>query len=467
VSVRECEGVDGRESIVDHRPSNQRISAWPDLGPLGSAFERFSEAAAILEDQQRALQSRIAALDIELAEANDHLAESLDAQSRLANGLHNVLENLTTGVIAVDTEGVITTVNSAALTLLGCGSEEDLLRRPVSEAVGERLDCSAVAEMATGGWFPERTVEVRCAAPDPPAPFRMGEGGAESTSQRINESTPARHLRLRGSAARDVETGQSIGGILLIEDITALVTWRERALLNERLSTMGQVAAQVAHEIRNPLGSIELLTSALAQETCGNGGRGAELAGHIVASVRTLDSLISNILLFARGREPEVAPVTWEEIARAAVHQVEHAVASAKIHVERRWQAHPLTVLGDAELLTQALVNLLINATQALADMSGRRAITVETGGDSASAWIRVADTGPGVPEDLRHRIFDPFVTTRRRGTGLGLAIVSHIVGAHGGAIRCGEAPGGGAVFEITLPRAEAAAISRREGTHG
>jgi nitrogen fixation/metabolism regulation signal transduction histidine kinase len=408
----------------------------PDLGGLRVAFDRFSEAAQALEEQQRALEARIDELNLELAESNHQLAVSLEAQGALANSLHNVLENLTAGVIAIDASGVVTSANDAALRLLRCRTREELVGLPAVRGVGERLGTPLIAELIDSGWGTTRAGEIAIGTDSEPA-----------------------HIRLRGSPAQDVQTGEPWGGIVVIEDITALIRWRERALLNQRLSTMGQVAAQIAHEIRNPLGSIELLASALKSELAGQPGRPTEFAGHIVSVVHSIDALVSNILLFARGREPEVAPVTWEQIAEAALSQTRHLIEQAGAEIEQRWMPRSPAVLGDADLLRQALVNLLINATQAVADTSDAPIITLETAATESEATIRIADTGPGVPEDLRERIFDPFVTTRRRGTGLGLAIVSHIVAAHGGRVTCGEREGGGAVFGITLPLAGAAAV--------
>jgi nitrogen fixation/metabolism regulation signal transduction histidine kinase len=428
----------------------ERLGEGLDLESLGQAFERFTASAEVLEGQQAALRKRIAALDIELAEANDQLSASLATQSALATDLHNVLENLSAGVVAVDTEGRVRTVNGAALSLLGRGSGGDLIGRHALGVLGPSLGSELIEEMVASDWTPARTVDI------------------DLTMEGSSCAPPQRRLRLRAAPARDVETGDLCGGLLMIEDITDLMRWRERALLNERLSTMGRVAAQVAHEIRNPLGSIELLASALACETEAISDHAGELAGHIVASVKTLDSLVSNILLFARGREPEVAPVTWEAIAESALDQVRPAVAQAGVEIRKRWADSPVAVLGDSDLLTQAVVNLLINATQALAE-SERRVIALETGARGDERWIRVSDAGPGVPPELRDRIFDPFITTRRRGTGLGLAIVSHIISAHGGRIACLGSEEGGAAFEMALPQAEEATVSTvtGKGRHG
>ncbi|MBN1478100.1 PAS domain-containing protein, partial [Candidatus Sumerlaeota bacterium] len=343
---------------------------------------------------------------------------------------------LSAGVIAVDTEGRVRNANGAAVALLGQGSAEDLVGRHATEALGPSLGRALIEEMEVSDWTPARTEDID-----------LNAGGSPA-------GPPLRRLRLRAAPARDVETGELRGGLLTVEDITDLMRWRERALLNERLSTMGRVAAQVAHEIRNPLGSIELLASALVSEREAGSDRTGELAGHIVASVRALDSLVSNILLFARGREPVVNPVTWEVIAESALGQVGPAVAQAGVEIRRHWESSPAAVLGDSDLLTQAVVNLLINASQALAEAE-RRVITLETGTRADGRWIRVSDTGPGVPRELCDRIFDPFVTTRRRGTGLGLAIVSHIISAHGGRVVCLGGKGGGAAFEMSLPLAE------------
>lgn len=421
----------------------------PDHDTLRLAFDKFMQSAQVLEQQQRTLEARIAELDLELAETNAQLEASLETQASLANSLHNVLENLTTGVIAVDLNGIITSCNAEAGHLLQCDCHRDLVGKSVIDAVGNRLVHPCIGQFVAAGWVEGRSFEI---------PLDRSHSRTLALSHT--------HLRVSGSPASDVQSGEPLGGILVLEDITSLVQWRDRAFLNERLSTMGRVAAQVAHEIRNPLGSIELLSSALVNELTDISPRGAELASHIVASVGTLDGLVSNILLFARGREPDVSPVSWEEIARAAMSQTAHVTDRAGVQVSIASPSPAPAVLGDEELITQAVVNLIINASQALAQCSRPRVIELRWQECDDEASLEIADNGPGVPADLRDRIFDPFVTTKRRGTGLGLAIVSHIVTAHSGSIRCGEAPSGGAVFEITLPRADVPALAR-EGTNG
>ncbi len=227
---------------------------------------------------------------------------------------------------------------------------------------------------------------------------------------------------------------------------------------SRRLSALGEMAAGIAHEIRNPLSAIQLYAQ-MARDDLGKAAQReaalAEAAGHaekIVAAVRGLDGIVNDVLSFAREIEPRPVPIDAHEALHRAVDAHRPAIESAAADVRVIEASRPIELRADADLLHQALLNLVRNAVDAMAEVD-RRVLTLSAARDEQGVCLRVADTGPGIePADI-DRIFNPFFTTRDAGTGLGLAIVHRIVDAHNGAIVADNAAEGGAVFELHLPR--------------
>ncbi len=257
----------------------------------------------------------------------------------------------------------------------------------------------------------------------------------------------------------------------------------------ERLSALGEMAAGVAHEIRNPLAGIQLFASLLerdlatAPSTHDARPSGLELARRISAAVRTLDGVVGDILVFAGKAPAEFVPVDLIEIVREVAALVVPLLESREVtlHAQQNGAATPsrsacgaahgaIVVWADAGQIQRALLNLVRNAIDAV-ELGGNVWIGL-TPADSPDSEgeprvrVSVSDDGPGVPEASRQRIFDPFFTTRAQGTGLGLSIVHRIVEAHGGSISVGRRDGGGAVFAFTLPLARATQVADSRSLH-
>lgn len=215
----------------------------------------------------------------------------------------------------------------------------------------------------------------------------------------------------------------------------------------ERLSVLGETAAAIAHEIRNPLGSIKLFISLLVDEVSGN-ERALEYLAQIDQSMVRLDGVIGNILHFSREQAPIRTPVNINAIIQeqiAGLTRFGYTATRSLLFLE----ANPF-VLGNEDAIRQVFTNVLTNAAQANGEQGG--VLTVRTQDDGEYIRITVQDTGPGVPEEMLDTIFDPFVSTKAGGTGLGLAIVRRIIGQHGGAIQVRNTDEG-AEFEISLVR--------------
>jgi signal transduction histidine kinase len=216
------------------------------------------------------------------------------------------------------------------------------------------------------------------------------------------------------------------------------------------------MAVKIAHEIRNPLGSIELFASILKKDL-ENFGELKTLAEHVSSGVKSINNIISNLLLFIRPEQrPDFKLIDIHDFLDDSLFFSGHLLNSnGGIDVTTCFPSEPLTILGDTELLKQACLNVILNCIQAMPDV-GKLTVSVrKTKGENRNedlAEIRFDDTGIGISRDDKHKIFDPFFTTKKRGTGLGLPIVHNIVKLHGGSVDINSTEGGGTVCIFTLP---------------
>jgi len=225
---------------------------------------------------------------------------------------------------------------------------------------------------------------------------------------------------------------------------------------SERLAALGEMAAGVAHEIRNPLGGIGLYASLLERDLA-EMPRQLDIVRRISVGVRNMEGIVGDILAFAGDGVPNRREVRAGEIVNAVLAQVAPRAHGLDVEFEVDVRLASVTLQVDSGQIERALLNLLVNSMDAIGKggrITIRRAdLTVE----ERMVAIVVEDNGPGIPPDLRQRIFHPFFTTKETGTGLGLAIVHRIVEAHGGRITAGQRSGGGASFVLVLPAAGAA----------
>ncbi len=213
---------------------------------------------------------------------------------------------------------------------------------------------------------------------------------------------------------------------------------------SRRLAALGEMAAGIAHEIRNPLASIQLYANMLETDLAGSPDQ-RDLATKIASAVRGLDGIVNDVLAFAREIKLRPAEFGAADLFARAVEAVRPMIEASAVSVQMPHDDAP--VCCDCELLHRALVNLVRNAVEAM-PTGGVLMLSVETAG--AHCQLTVRDTGPGIDADAIDRIFNPFFTTRATGTGLGLAIVHRIIDAHGGSIAVHNDEG--AVFTLLLP---------------
>lgn len=286
------------------------------------------------------------------------------------------------------------------------------------------------------------------------AGFRYGLRGGLLTSAAVSCAfLPHVFLAREALHVQASEARFEIPLYLAVGVITGVLADRQRradrALRRvERLKTLGEMAAGMAHEVKNPLAAIRSSAQMLAE---GADTRSAELAGIVVSETDRVDRVLGDFLRYARPAPLEFTRAKLSEVLDSCIELLESEAARRRIEVTRHYpeEQEPEVYIDPAQI-RQALLNLLLNALQASPD-SGRIVVRVEEAG-RRRARVTVRDFGPGVPADKLGRVFEPFFTTRAGGTGLGLAIARRIVTEHGGSTRLENAEVRGAVATVELP---------------
>lgn len=388
-------------------------SQWPDrpaedsaggIDVLQRSFESFNSATRKLQEAFRSLEAKFESLNRELEEKNRRLETLLAEKEEVRNYLETILESLTTGVIVTDLRGRITMTN-------GCA---------------ERLTGMSPGAALPGKFHGRRKV-------------RLGENILEVLTSPVK--------------ARD---GGDLGMVHILLDVTRVEKLEEMAKRTEKFAAMGEMAANIAHEVRNPLGSIALSASLLLKGLADEKSR--DRTARILHSVRSVDNKIANLLLFTRKPEPQFRTLRIHDILRDILRFSGEILEKEDIRLRVRLADGEPVVRADGELLKQVFLNIILNAVQA---MRGGGELAFETRlhrdpalspGMERTVELRFADTGPGIPDEDRKRIFDPFFSTRDGGSGLGLAIVHNIIDLHRGSVDVERGEQGGSVFTVLLP---------------
>ena len=339
---------------------------------------------------------------------------------QLANFHENVVSSLENGLLTVNLSRTIMYVNQTACRILG-RDQENTVNRKIEE------------------FFPDM-------GPVLENPDKTSGSHTEVTMQMLGGRKV--YLRWSISPLKDSEE-MVVGHILLFFDITVIKEMEEEVHRSERLAAVGRLAANIAHEIRNPLasmsGSIQLLRNTLEVE-----GEDRKLMDIVVREADNLNRWISEFLEYARPQEPVVGEVDFAELAREVVEMLRHDERAIGVRIDYSAD-EDCRMDGDRSKLRQVVWNLVLNAMEAV---SGDGGVAVEIRGEPGTLSLSVSDSGPGISAELASRIFEPFFTTRQNGTGLGLATVHRNVEEHHGSILVVSGnPLEGASFVVVLPR--------------
>ena len=334
------------------------------------------------------------------------------------------------GVLAVTRAGTLALLNEEGYRIFGVDRRPDDLGKPVSEVLTGHPDVVRQLLSAFGLHMLPNRAEMRL----------------KPTGKVIGYTL---------AFVRSDDGG--VGGVaMFFKDLTRVEQLEERERLRDRLAAVGEMAAAIAHEVKNPLAGIEVMAGLLRRRIPDIPDAQAVLTD-IIAEAKMANAIVQEVLEFVRPIRLQVEHTGVAEALQAAVQLADSKAARGSIVVAIDTPPDVPAIQADRYQLTQLFTNLLINAYEAM-DGRGHVGIGVSTvrqddGADGrAAVQIELMDDGPGMTEDVARRVFDPFYTTKPQGSGLGLAIVRKIVDAHDGQIDLRTAPGGGTLIRVTLP---------------
>ena len=349
----------------------------------------------------------------------------------------HMVGNMRNGVLAIDREGAVVILNDEARRLFRLPADLPAVGEPFPDVLHQHPDIVRVL----GGAFEMKSLPNR-------AELRL-----KSTDTVIGYTL---------SLIRD-GNGDAVGAALFFKDLTHVEQMEERERLRDRLAAVGEMAAVMAHEIKNPLAGIEVLAGLLRRKAPDNPDV-QSLVGDIINEAKMANAIVQEVLAFVRPVRLQVDRTSLSDAVLSAVGLADNKATRGNIILDVTIPRDLPPLGADQHQLTQVFCNLLINAYEAL-EGRGRVEITarvVRTAADGAllpdghapvpTVLVDVIDDGPGMPADVAEKIFNPFFTTKAQGSGLGLAIVRKIIDAHDGRIDMTTADGRGTKFRLTLP---------------
>ncbi len=402
---------------------------------LSDAFKMFSEETERLEEAHNRLKDEIQRVNLELEAANQRLSRKVHELDISTHYLKKILSHMSQGLLFINLAGIITTCNKAVETILGVQAMEILFCR-FDKCFKDDVFGFSMNEALTNRKVPDhRTAELGTEGPHP----REIEIEARLVLRNEKESSE------RWDESLDLAQGM----ILLLRDVTQERQLKRLADRNDRLKELGEMAAMVAHEIRNPLGGIKGFAS-LLQRDLKEQPELQKMAAYIVEGTENLNKLVTNVLNYSR-------PVQLHCEVTDLVNQLEQisttvqmdATLSKDLKITVQSDVNQLFLPIDTQLFQSAILNLIVNAVQA---MPRGGTITLALIAASTEAIIRVTDTGTGISEEYLERIFSPFFTTKPDGNGFGLPEVTKVIQAHSGTIQVQSQLGHGTTFTIKIP---------------
>ncbi len=371
---------------------------------LEQAFQHFNEISSSLSNFYEGLEKQVSQLTKELADTRTQKNREYEERERVSNRLENLLRALPGGVVVIDGEGIVQEANPAALDLLGM------------PLFGEK-------------W---RDVVVRAFKPQ----WDDGHDVTLHDGRYVNISTQA----------FDSEPGQ----ILLITDVTETRQLQEQISGLKRASAMGEMAAAMAHQIRTPLSSALLYISNLGLSGLDEERR-KRFMRKTISSLHHLETLVEEMLLFSRGGRLNASPKNISEVLNQFIEQQQEEVDNCQLNITFHNKLSDEEVNLSTDAFKSSLQNLINNACQAAEDVVN---IVIDLDNNHENQIsLNITDDGPGIPDSVKARIFEPFITTRVDGTGLGLAVIDAVVRAHKGSISVKDADEKGTCFTISLPK--------------
>lgn len=345
----------------------------------------------------------------------------------------SIIEGIRAGVAAVSLSGTVTTWNRSMESICGA-SRAQAVGRPFQDLFSPDVYASILKALGSETLVAAETSNI----------YKLFMENARGE---------ARFVNLSMSPFQD-SGGQVTGTILVFDDITAKVQLEKQLFQAEKLSSLGLIAAGVAHEVNTPLTGISSFTQMLIQDLPA-GDPNLAVLKKIEKQCFRASEIVNNLLNFSRMQTDELKPVDLNRVLEETMNLLDHQFRKQRTQVVRDMEPGLPAVRGNEGRLMQVFVNILINARDAVSIPGGRGRIGLRTRSTHQSVLVQIEDNGKGIPPEIIHKIYDPFFTTKDtgKGTGLGLSVSYGIVQEHSGRIFVDSRPGEGTCFTITLPR--------------
>jgi PAS domain S-box-containing protein len=432
-AARALDGMNGAMTLAPfsyYAPcaARSRVVAVLALGRPTDGALLTSEDTSLL----RAISGYVA-VAIENALLLEEQARRAKELARLKEFNENIIESISVGVMVVNLRGRITNWNGALEQIYGLKREEVIGRR-ITEVFQSEMLHTLRDLMERGEWRGGEPVNV----------YKFRARSSDGRDLTLNISV----------AALQSKTAEIEGSLVAIEDVTERVGLEAQLQQSDKLSSIGLLAAGVAHEVNTPLAGISSYSQMLMQQIPENDPR-RQLLEKIHRQTSRASSIVNNLLNFSRVTEARYAPVDLNRVIDDTIQLLEAQLRNTEIEVVRSYAYELPPAFGDGPKLQQVLMNLILNARDAM-PQGGRLEISTEA--DEDSVVIEIRDTGLGIAPEHLAKIYDPFFTTKQigKGTGLGLAVSYGIISDHGGHIAVESNLGEGTRFQITLPLAGA-----------
>ena len=368
-----------------------------------------------------------------LYQEQEHRAAELEI---LKEFNESIVESINVGLMAVDLNGSITRLNSALEEIFSL-TRDEAIGKNVEDLFAEEFADTLHQVLGPDGWQLRQTRQI----------YKMHTATRAGRSLVLNIAL----------APLCADSDEQTGALVVFEDVTQRLHLEEQLQQREKLSSIGLLAAGVAHEVNTPLTGVSSYTQMLLNMLPENDPKHALLLKVRRQADRATD-IVNNLLNFSRtGSAAEFAGTDIHRVLDDTLQLLEPQLRRSHIEIVRDYAEHLPQVHGNSVKLQQVFTNLILNARDSIANGNGRIVLTTRNGDDDGSLLIEVADTGVGIaPEDVA-KIYDPFFTTKGvgRGTGLGLAVTYGIVQEHSGHISVSSTPGLGTTFRITLPTSD------------
>jgi signal transduction histidine kinase len=388
---------------------------------LAAAFAAFTQTAGALETTYTKLQAEVGRLRHELENKNRSLAHSLEENQRMRTYLARIVEGLPCGVLVFDSGMNLRMINPAASRLLNAGSEDV----PAPEAAVPRLLGSLLAALPKEDFGHEQEWVVQ---------------------------GPQGEWTLAVTRACFQTQGSGDDSILILRDLTEAKQLEREREVSRRTQALAEVATLLAHEIRNPLGSLELFAGLLA-DALANQAELQPWVNHVQAGLRSLAATVNNVLHFHSQPSAQLLPVDLLRLVGETVEFLRPLARQKEMQIEWRGSGTSVSILADPSRLQQAFFNLALNAFRAMKP-GGTLSISVcrREEGFCATAAVVFADQGRGIQAENLEKIFEPGFTTQCGSPGLGLAVTRKVIEQHAGTIRVESREGQGTTFTLELP---------------